>query len=185
MARITGNAFARGLSGKFKDVIFRWRFGKAVVSRLPDYSNMKWSKRQKQTRIRFRDASRWARENLERPEVAQYYRKLTKRGHARYNRAISDYMKRLRVTIRDLDHYQGIPGDTISIRIPDINRVVRVQVMIYNRKSELIDHGEAVMDQHSGNFIFIASALNPLWKKGILRVTVFNPVASIPQHFSL
>jgi len=185
MARITGKALVHLLGGKIEGTIIRWRHGKVLISQAPDYSHRKWSRSQKHSRDRFREASKWARQNLERPEVMQYYRKLTRRGHAPYNRAISDYMKRLRVNIVNPGNYRGNPGDTITFRIPDPQHVAGVKVMIHDRKGALIDHGEAVRDMHGPEYSFSASVFNPRWKNGSVLITVFNAATSIPQYFSL
>ena len=63
MARVHNNIFVRGLSGKLAGqfVLRTLRDGRTVVCKIPDFSNRKLSKDQKQHHKRFQAASAYAK----------------------------------------------------------------------------------------------------------------------------
>lgn len=63
MARVENNIFVRGLSGKLggQFVLRRLRDGRTIVCNVPDFSNRKLSKEQKNHHKRFQAASAYAK----------------------------------------------------------------------------------------------------------------------------
>ena len=64
MTRVRNNIFVRGLSGKLADqfVLRTLRDGRTVVCKIPDFSNRKLSRDQKQHHMRFKTASAYAKD---------------------------------------------------------------------------------------------------------------------------
>jgi hypothetical protein len=81
--------------GKFGDfVLRRSRNGKTTLSKVPDMSQVKWSKAQQEHRQRFKEAVAYAKAAMADPQVRAAYESLAAKQHRRpYDLAISDYFK--------------------------------------------------------------------------------------------
>ena len=90
------NPAVKGLSGKMGDVVYRYnrKTGKTSISKVPDMSNVKWSKAQKAQRRRFKQAVAYAQSAKTKPGVWAVYQKVAKRKRKRaWDIAVGDYFK--------------------------------------------------------------------------------------------
>src|SRR5260221_10494054 len=95
MANITLSPIIKDIRGKLGDTVFkRSHNGKLIASKMPDMSNVKWSKAQKAHRQRFKQAVAYAKAALAEPKVrAKYEKAALKAGKRPFDMAVSDYFK--------------------------------------------------------------------------------------------
>lgn len=95
MARIHSNIVTQGLSGQIgQQVVFK-RYGKkTVVSRYPDMSNVKPSKKQKKEQNHFAEAVAYAQSINNDPIKKAIYAKKVKQGQTVFNFAIREFLLR-------------------------------------------------------------------------------------------
>lgn len=185
MARNRSNVIAHGLKGKIGNLIFRFWANRSIVSVVPDYRNIVWSKAQKANRRRFHDAMEWAKKILEDPKIRAYYRKKAKASQTIWNVAVADYMKKLRVEKVDLEKYQGLEGDMIGVTLFSWYEVSAVMLTIHDAKGNIMDKGPAVMTKECSKWIYTSAVHNLSFRKGWIQVKVSNHVISITECFPL
>ena len=95
MAKITLNPMIQHISGRMGDVIYRISAtGEQLITKVPDMSNVKWSKAQKEHRRRFKQAVAYAKAAMADPQVRPIYEQMAAEPHKRpYDMAVSDYFK--------------------------------------------------------------------------------------------
>lgn len=94
MAVVKNNKVTKGLSGKFEDFIFKnYSYG-TVVSKVPDRSKVKLSKKQKRANTLFKAAVAYAKEVIRDPKKRKPYETALKRGKTVYHAALADYLKK-------------------------------------------------------------------------------------------
>ena len=68
-------------------------YGKQTVMKTPDMSRVKWSKAQKASRKRFREAIFYAKQAMADPDVRAYYEKAAEKADRQpFRVAVSDYL---------------------------------------------------------------------------------------------
>ena len=94
MAKIILNPKIKELRGTLGDVVYRTSSnGNTYISKRPDMSKVKWSKAQKGSRQRFKEASKYARAALADPKLrAVYEKRAAKAKRVPYRVALSDYL---------------------------------------------------------------------------------------------
>jgi hypothetical protein len=101
MATVATNDLMKGLRGKFgNSLVFRTMRGKTHVSPLVRKpGKQKESVAQRNTRVKFSEASQWAQATLLSPEKKTYYKQCAKmlNLHNAYTAAIADYMRKPKV----------------------------------------------------------------------------------------
>lgn len=96
MAKVKYNPVLTQIQGRIKGLIFRLSHsGKPTVYAEPDMSHVKWSKAQKQQRVKFKNANHYAKMAMEIPELRAYYLEIAAQRSSKqpYNMALSDYHK--------------------------------------------------------------------------------------------
>jgi len=95
MAKVTLAPFVKDISGKVGNTVFRRSHnGKLIAAKMPNMSNVKWSKAQKAHRQRFKKAVAYAKAAMAEPKVrAKYEKAAVKAGKRPYDLAVSDYFK--------------------------------------------------------------------------------------------
>lgn len=94
MAVVKRNQVTKGLSGKFHEFIFKnYSYG-TVVSKVPDRSKVKLSKKQKAANTIFKAAVAYAKEVIRDPKKRKPYEVKLKRGKTVYHTALADYLKK-------------------------------------------------------------------------------------------
>ena len=138
MAKVRNNIFVRGLSGKLggQFVLRRLRDGRTVVCNVPDFSNRKLSKNQKEHHERFKAAAAYAQSaSRGLPIYAQLAAGTMKNA---YNVALGDWFH------PPVIHRVERHGRVIRIRARDDVMVKSVQVMILNERGKAVEKGEAI-----------------------------------------
>jgi hypothetical protein len=96
MAKAELHPALEGLSGRMGDVVFRYnrKTGKTSISKVPDMTNVKWSKAQKAQRRRFKKAVAFVKGLQTQPAVWAVYQKIAKKKHKRaWDVAMKDYFQ--------------------------------------------------------------------------------------------
>jgi hypothetical protein len=103
MAKVTGNNLTSGLRGKVgKLMVFRVIQGETYVSHAPRKPDKrKETPRQRSTRVKFKEASRWDRIVLLDPEKKKHYQQYAKAWKLpnAYTAAIKDYMSNFKTHV--------------------------------------------------------------------------------------
>jgi hypothetical protein len=87
------NPTVERISGKMEGLTYRWMYGQQTIMKTPDMSKVKWSKAQKASRERFREAIAYARQAMANPEVHAHYEKRGKKANRQAFRvAVSDFL---------------------------------------------------------------------------------------------
>ena len=93
MARVSKNSLAESFQGSLGSLVFkRYRYG-TVVSKRPDRSKVKLSRKQKASNQRFVKAVLYAKQVLRTPSMQLKYKRQMKQGKSLYHLALADYMK--------------------------------------------------------------------------------------------
>ena len=96
MTKATLHPTIEGLSGRMGDVVFRYnrKTGKTSISKIPDMTNVKWSKAQKAQRWRFKKAVAFVKRLKTKPAVWAIYQKIAKKKRKRaWDVAMKDYFQ--------------------------------------------------------------------------------------------
>lgn len=93
MAKVIIHAPFVKYTGKIGKLSYRWMYGKQTVMKTPDMSKVKWSKAQKESRQRFKQAIAYARQAMADPKVRARYEKAGKKaGRQPFRVAVSDFL---------------------------------------------------------------------------------------------
>ena len=83
----------KSMSGKMGIYTYRVMYGKQTIMKTPDMSRVKWSKAQKASRERFREAIRYAKQAMADPQVRAHYEKVGKKANRQpFRVAVSDFL---------------------------------------------------------------------------------------------
>ena len=95
MAKLTLNSAFTSASGKLDPLVLRRAHnGQMTLIKLADMSKVKWSKAQKEHRLRFKQAAAYAKAAMKEPTVrARYEKEAAKRKKRPFDLAVSDYFK--------------------------------------------------------------------------------------------
>lgn len=96
MAKVEFHPILMQMRGRVHNLIFRLSHsGKPAVYAAPDMSGIRWSQAQKQQRVRFKTANRYAQRAMEIPELHAYYLEMAAKRNSKqpYNMAVADYSK--------------------------------------------------------------------------------------------
>jgi len=138
MAKVRNNIFVRGLSGKLggQFVLRTLRDGRTVVCNIPDFSNRKLSKDQKNHHKRFKAASAYAKKaSRTNPIYAELAKGTMKNA---YNMALGDWFHP--PVIHEVTQRSG----TIRVQATDDVTVASVRVLVLDAKGKTLETGEGI-----------------------------------------
>ena len=96
MAKITFNPLVMNIRGKVGNAVLRLcHTGETQFARVPNMSRVKWSKAQKEHRLKVKDAVIYAQMAMRNPEFKAYYLEMAAKRNSRrpFDMAVSDYFK--------------------------------------------------------------------------------------------
>ncbi len=93
MARVIKNNIAEGLKGRLGDLVFKQYSYGTVVSKRPDRSKVKLSRKQKEANQRFVKAVAYAKKVMRTPALQTGYTNQLKKGKSLYHLALADFMR--------------------------------------------------------------------------------------------
>jgi hypothetical protein len=162
MAIVKKNVVTDGLSGKLgKNIVFRQRNGKTIVSTSPVSSHTKTEK-QENHRKRFTKAVRYAQVQMADPVFGEQYRLAAKaKGISTPNNlAIQDYLRPPVIENLDVGGYHGEIGDEILVEAFDDLEVEKVAVEIYHDDGSLVEKGFASKNGNDFEWHYATSVVN-------------------------
>jgi hypothetical protein len=94
MARTRSSLIVDSIKGRIGEIIIKQYGKRTVVSRVPDMSGIKPTKKQTAKRSKFKEAVAYAQSIIRDPEKKAAYKKTLRRGKTVYHEAIKEYLKR-------------------------------------------------------------------------------------------
>lgn len=175
MATVAFNSITKGFVGSIGGLLFRQIDGRTIVSKKPR-APRKQSEQQRANRLKFKNASYWAKTILIIPARKEYYKRMAKKLKLpnAYTAAICDYMRKGEIKEIDTRLYKGNAGDTILIKTfkKDFS-IDTVRVTLRDHGGNVIEMGDAV--KKNGFFIYKTSTAPSEKTPLTLRV-------SLPDH---
>jgi hypothetical protein len=161
MAKSNHNVIVHGLSGKVGDlVVFRQRFGKTLVSKIPSKSG-KLSDAQQAVREKFQKAVEWAKSAVADPDLKALYSFRANGGLTAFNLAIGDFFLAPEISEIITSGYRGTAGDKVEVKATDDTKVMEVNVIIETGSGSLVEQGLAMQQSDTENWLYTASQSNP------------------------
>ena len=94
MAKVQLNPALEQIRGQLAGFVYRVRYGKQTISKMPDMSKVKWSPAQKEQRRRLKWAVAYAHAAMDDKKVhAIYVEEAEQKGKRPFDLAVSDYFK--------------------------------------------------------------------------------------------
>ncbi|SFU70196.1 hypothetical protein SAMN05216480_11459 [Pustulibacterium marinum] len=104
------------------------------------------SEAQKAQKLRFKQATYYAKSVIQNEEIKAAYTAKAKKGASAYNVAMKDFMTPPEFYGVQLDQYTGAIGDVLIFEFQDILELTYVKVFIYDAEGVLLEEGEAVQN---------------------------------------
>jgi hypothetical protein len=162
MARSINNNLTRGLSGMIGgQMVFRTWNGKTYLSNAPSKPR-KQSKRQKENRMKFKEATAFAKSMMLDPVKKAEYKAIADRLELpnAYTAAITEYMRKPEIKEVDSSEYSGKENQEIKVDVRKKDfEVQEVEVVIVNKEGVVIEAGKAAKDFGSGWVYKITAAV--------------------------
>ncbi|MDR1981683.1 MAG: hypothetical protein LBQ39_08730 [Tannerellaceae bacterium] len=183
MAESKNNVVTHGLSGTIGDMlIFSQRYGKTIVSKVPDRSKIIESEKQRAQRDRFQEAIVYGKIAVSDPELNAAYRAKAGKGLTGYNVAIADMLHAPDIKSIDLSDYTGKAGDVIRVSVTDDFMVKDVKISIVNIDGTLVEEGSAVPDASGYLWTFKATQNNDSLIGDKITVTASDLPGNVTQE---
>jgi hypothetical protein len=149
MARSINNNLTRGLSGMVGgQMVFRTWNGKTYLSNAPSKPK-KQSKRQKENRMKFKEATAFAKSMMLDPAKKAEYKAIADKLELpnAYTAAITEYMRKPEIKEVNTSKYSGKEDQEIKV---DVRKksfdVQEVEVVIVDKDGAVIEEGKATKD---------------------------------------
>jgi len=154
---IATNLLHRGFTGAFGDFIFRNYNGKTVVSRRPVYKNETNTEKRRQARGRFSDATNFASIVLLDKKQKVYYTQKARQLKLpnAYTAAITDYLRKAKVTVITRSSFAAKKGDIIDIRMSkSVFKINSISVMVCDKDGKALSKQDLVKRDTQKKFTF-------------------------------
>ena len=171
------NFATEGLSGSYKQVVFRQRYGTTVVGKRPKRKKDPTSS-QLQVQASFTNAATYAKSITADAGNKAAYRAKAKPGQSAYNRAMSDFFHPPVIGEIDSSGYNGQVGSTLISTITDDFKVASVKVRIEKSDGSLIEEGAASILPDGLNWMYVSTVANG----STTGTTISFTAADMPGH---
>lgn len=168
MAKVMHNNFTMGLSGKYRNLVFRqMKDGRTILASAPDFSNRKLSKEQRTHHSRFKQAAAYASMAA---KTNPAYKELAK-GTSKnaYNLALSDWFH------PPVIHEVAREAGCIRVKASDNVQVTKVLVTISDEEGNPVEQGQAT--SRYGDFWEYAAST-----QGKVLVEAFDLAGNCTKH---
>jgi hypothetical protein len=180
MAVSRNNVITSQYSGRVGDIVFRNYGDKSVMAKRPDCSRVIKTARQMEFINKFAKAVKYGLFVKDNPTLCEYYSK--KRPElSPYHAGISDYQSSPVLERIDVSEYKGLPGNVVTVSAWDKWNIEGVGVVIFNSLGEVIEFGEAIPKEFSGNteWDYTATVENPDYKGGRVEVRITDKPGNV------
>ena len=183
MAVSYNNVITRNYSGRVGDIVFRNYNGKSVMAKRPDCSKVIKTALQWENMNKFAKAVKYALFVIANHVLCDYYR-MKRPDLDPYHAAISDYQTWPVIESVDVREYKGHPGNVVTVSAWDKWNIEGVGVVIFNAIGDVIEFGEAVPKEFSGNteWEYTATAENADYKSCRILVKVTDKPGNVVKE---
>jgi hypothetical protein len=171
MARVNRNNASKGISGQVDQFVYREKNGETVVSKLRRKSHKPPTSKQEQVRLKFKNASLYARICMQDPQLKSFYESKAEPGQTAYNMAFADYYDAPEIHEINVSAYTGIVGSKLVLVVDDRFRVASVKVKIEKSDGTLIETGDAIMKDNGPQWEYTCTAANAAIAGSVITVT--------------
>lgn len=153
------NFATEGLSGTYKQVVFRQRFGETILSKRPKHTAARSAAQQLITE-NFTHAAQYAKAAMTDIALKMAYKLKAGKGLSAFNRAVADFFKA--PVIGDIDHsgYNGQAGGTILAMVTDDFKVASVKAIIKAANGTVIEEGAASLLPNGLHWMYVSTVAN-------------------------
>ena len=175
MSKIKNNPVLQNVSGMLGDtVVFRKVRGKMQMANRPA-SGRKPSEKQEAVKLRFQEATQYARQQLAQEESRALYESgITGQKHTAHVVAVTDYLNAPRVHFIETADYLGNVGDTILVKATDDFMVTGVKIVITGSDGIVLEKGDAGPDGKVNLWKYVATAANTSVEGTKIRAIAFD-----------
>ena len=162
MAVVKMNDLTEGLSGQVGKIIFRTYRGKTYASSRPRKRKPQ-SEQQRSNREKFKLATQYAKRMMKDADMKAYYKRIAKQLALpnAYTAAITDYMRKPKISGVDVKKYTGKPGGHIAISAQKKNfKLDSVNVIVSSHDSQIVEVGKAEYEG-AGQWVFRSTLSSP------------------------
>jgi hypothetical protein len=145
MAVVGMNDLTEGLSGKVGKIIFRTYLGKTYASSRPR-KHKKQSEQQRSNREKFQLATQYAKRVMADADMKAYYKSIALQLALpnAYTAAITDYLRKPKISEVDTSGYNGRLGDSVKITASKKHfKLASVNVIIASEDNRVLEQGPA------------------------------------------
>jgi hypothetical protein len=161
MASVKDNVMTRGFSGTIARLLtFRQKAGKTIVSKLRRPVTGEPSEKAAAVRARFALSIKYAKTAIKNPATKALYKAMASDGQTAFNLAMADAFIAPTVESIDATGYHGVVGDPLTIRATDNFKVAGVTVSIHNAAGELVERGNAIVQEDTVDWLYKATQVN-------------------------
>ena len=154
------NFATEGLSGSYKQVVFRQRAGETVVGKRPKRKKGTKTAAQQLITTTFKKAVLYAKSILADAAMKAAYQLKAKRGTSAFNVAIADFFTLPEIGEIDSSGYNGQVGSTLLAEVMDDFKVIAVKVRIENANGSLLEDGSATLLPDGLNWMYVSTVAN-------------------------
>jgi hypothetical protein len=166
------NIVTKGLSGKILQLVFKQWAGLTYVTAAPSKSSIPATEEQRQTRINFKEAVRYAKRMMDDTSMKSLYQQTLKPRQTAFNRAIKDFMSAPVIGFINAGNYNDQPFSHIIVRATDDFMVMNVQVKIENSAGQWIEEGYAVPADNGLDWKYMITESAQAAAENVITVTV-------------
>ncbi|PRD54710.1 hypothetical protein [Sphingobacterium gobiense] len=185
MAKSRDNVVMQGASGKVgRNLVFRQRGDQTIIAKRPRMvaGGRELTPKQQQVQNRFLNASLYAKQAIQDPELKAAYAKKATINQTAYNVAFKDFFARPEVRLLNDSGYLGNVADEITFLVRDILKVTAIEFEILDQDETVIEAGQAEpTDEENTGWKYIVSAQNVDYANAIYRITMLDTPKNITE----
>ncbi|ULQ51712.1 hypothetical protein [Flavihumibacter fluvii] len=176
MALANDNVITRNMSGSFgRQVVFRNRNGKTIACKPPVFrKDLVPTPVQEENRTKFRVAQAYAKKAIKNDAVKLAYQAMAKPGQAAFNVAFTDAYLAPEILGIVTENYKGLPNHSILVRALDDFKVTSVKVQVFSPAGALLEEGDAVEDENTIDWTYLATTANPNLPGTTIKATAMD-----------
>jgi len=161
MPESRNNFVVHRLSGTLAGIgTFHIRRGKTFLRKIRAEPSVPYSKEQVAVKKRFAEYIQYAKAAIKDPDIKAAYAAAAKPGRTAFNRAVTDASHPPKIGKIDAGNYHGQTGDNLIIEATDDFKVIAVQICIHDVNGHLIEHGDAIMQINTGDWLYVVRVTN-------------------------
>ncbi len=177
MAKSKDNLIMQGTSGRVgRNLVFRLKGDQTIIAkRARQKANREYTSDQRAVMNKFTRAALYAKAAIQDPQLKEAYQAKANINQTAYNVAFRDYLVKPYVALLDDTEYKGNTGESISLLIKDVLKVVDVKVELLGPNDTVIESGVATVaptDNTSTQWKYTMTEDNPDYENSKYRITL-------------